>query len=85
MDIVIYSTGACPYCVQAKQLLASKGANFKEIRIDLDPVQRDIMLQKSNGKRTVPQIFIGNTHIGGFDDLAALNRTGKLYLLLSGS
>jgi len=81
-EVIIYSTGACPYCVAAKQLLQSKGVPFKEVRIDLNPDERDIMLEKAKGRRTVPQIFVGDTHVGGFDDLNALNQAGKLDTLL---
>jgi glutaredoxin 3 len=80
--IVMYSTGYCPYCDRARSLLARKGASVQEVKIDEDPVQRDLMLQRSGGRRTVPQIFIGERHVGGFDDLAALDRTGELDKLL---
>jgi len=80
--VVIYSTGACPYCVAAKQLLQTKGVPYTEIRIDLNPAERDIMLEKAQGRRTVPQIFVGETHVGGFDDLNALNQAGELDPLL---
>lgn len=77
-DIIIYSTAVCPYCVAAKNLLKAKGLAWDEVRIDTDPAQRDIMLEKSGGRRTVPQIFINGTHVGGFDDLAAADRSGRL-------
>ncbi len=81
--IIMYSTGVCPYCTRAEALLASKGVSIDEkIRIDLDPAQREVMMQKT-GRRTVPQIYIGETHVGGFDDLAALDRAGGLDPLLS--
>jgi glutaredoxin 3 len=80
----MYSTGVCPYCVMAERLLTSKGiANIEKIRVDLDPQQRVEMMQKT-GRRTVPQIYIGDTHVGGFDDLTALDRAGKLDPLLQG-
>ena len=83
--ITMYSTGVCPYCVRAEALLKSKGAAVDEkIRIDLDPAQRGLMMQKT-GRRTVPQIYIGDTHVGGFDDLAALDRAGGLEPLLQGA
>ena len=83
--ITMYSTAVCPYCVRAEALLKSRGAAFDEkIRIDLDPAQRDLMMQKT-GRRTVPQIYIGDKYVGGFDDLAALDRAGGLEPLLQGS
>lgn len=83
--ITMYSTGACPYCVRAEALLKSKGVAVDEkIRIDLEPAQRDVMMQKT-GRRTVPQIYIGERHVGGFDDLAALDRAGGLDPLLQGT
>jgi glutaredoxin 3 len=68
--------------VGAKNLLKSKGLEWQEVRIDTDPVQRDAMLQRSGGRRTVPQIFINDQHVGGFDDLVAADRSGKLAQLL---
>ena len=80
--ITIYSTLVCPYCVAAKNFLKSKGLEWNEVRIDLDPVEREKMVAKA--KRTsVPQIFVGDTHVGGFDDLSALERAGKLDVLLA--
>lgn len=80
--VLMYSTGVCPYCMMAERLLKSKGVdNIEKVRIDLDPQQRDAMMQKT-GRRTVPQIYIGDTHVGGFDDLSALDRAGKLDPLL---
>ena len=73
----IYTTRSCPYCMRAKQLLLAEGITFKEISIDNDPVQRQEMMQKS-GRHTVPQIWLGQTHIGGCDDLYALANTGRL-------
>jgi glutaredoxin 3 len=80
--VVIYSTAVCPYCMMAERLLKSKGVeDIEKIRIDLDPRQKELMVQKT-GRRTVPQIYIGDAHVGGFNDLSALNRTGELDLLL---
>lgn len=81
----MYSTGVCPYCTMAERLLKSKGIEeIEKVRIDLDMAQRDVMMQKT-GRRTVPQIYIGDTHVGGFDDLTALDRLGKLDALLQGT
>ena len=81
----MYTTQVCPYCVRAKALLKQRGvAQIDEVRIDLDPVQRDQMIGLT-GRRTVPQIFIGSTHVGGCDDLMALDRSGGLAPLLAGS
>jgi glutaredoxin 3 len=80
----MYSTGVCPYCVMAERLLKSKGVeNLEKIRVDLDPAQRVEMMQRT-GRRTVPQIYIGDTHVGGFDDLSALEKAGRLDALLNG-
>ena len=80
--IKMYTTGYCPYCVRAKALLKSKGVDvIEEIRIDTDPAQRDEMM-RITGRRTVPQIFIGSTHVGGCDDLIALDKAGGLQNLL---
>lgn len=78
----MYSTGFCGYCQRARNLLERKGIAVREIKIDEDMKERDAMLQKSSGRRTVPQIFIGARHVGGFDDLAALDRSGELDTLL---
>jgi glutaredoxin 3 len=81
----MYSSGVCPYCVMAERLLKAKGVEvIEKIRIDLEPEQRAAMMQKT-GRRTVPQIYIGDTHVGGFDDLSALDRLGKLDNLLQGA
>lgn len=81
-QITLYSTAYCPYCDMAKNLLRQKGVTeIDEIRIDTDPTQREAMMART-GRRTVPQIYIGETHVGGFDDLAALNRDGRLDALL---
>ena len=78
----MYTTQVCPYCVRAKALLRQRGvAQIDEIRVDLDPGQRDHMVQIT-GRRTVPQIFIGDTHVGGCDDLMALDQKGGLLPLL---
>jgi glutaredoxin 3 len=82
--ITMYSTGVCPYCQRAEMLLHSRGVTeIEKIRVDLEPERRSEMMQKT-GRRTVPQIYIGETHVGGFDDLAALDRAGKLEPLLRG-
>ena len=82
--IRMYSTAVCPFCQRAEMLLKSKGvAEIEKIRIDLDSAKRDEMMEKT-GRRTVPQIYIGEVHVGGFDDLAALDRAGKLDPLLHG-
>ena len=83
-QVIMYSTGVCPYCTMAERLLQSKGvAEIEKIRVDLDPAQRALMMERT-GRRTVPQIYIGETHVGGFDDLNALERGGKLDALLNG-
>jgi len=81
-DIVMYSTTWCGYCQRARNLLQRKGVAVREIKVDEDPQERDLMLQKSGGRRTVPQIFIGERHIGGYDEIAALERSGELDKLL---
>lgn len=80
--IEVYSTAVCPYCVAAKNLLKAKGLAWEEVRIDTDPAQRDLMLQRSGGRRTVPQIFVNDQHVGGYDDLVAADRSGRLAQLL---
>jgi glutaredoxin 3 len=82
--IDIYSSIYCPFCHRAKALLTAKGAEFNEIDVDVDPSARMEMMRRSDGGRTVPQIFIGDRHIGGSDDLAALDRAGELDALLAG-
>jgi glutaredoxin 3 len=85
VHVLMYSSGVCPYCTMAERLLKSKGVDeIEKIRIDLDPQQRAQMMEKT-GRRTVPQIYIGDTHVGGFDDLSALDRAGKLDPLLRGA
>ncbi|BAO67017.1 glutaredoxin 3 [Bordetella pertussis I036] len=82
--VVMYSKDYCPYCARAQALLKQRGvADLEIIRIDQDPSQRDIMIERT-GRRTVPQIFIGETHVGGSDDLQALDRSGGLLPLLNG-
>lgn len=83
-DIVIYSTKNCPYCARAKQLLLRKGAAFREIDVSSDAAAREEMVQKAGGRRSVPQIFIGDRHVGGSDDLHALEQKGELDKLLEG-
>ena len=81
-SVKMYTTAVCPYCTRAKQILKAKGVeHIEEIRIDTDPVQREHMMQ-TTGRRTVPQIFIGSTHVGGCDDLMALDAQGGLQPLL---
>ena len=81
--VEIYTTQYCPYCSAAKSLLRRKGVEYKEIDLGRDWAQRDIMIQRANGRMTVPQIFIGKVHVGGSDDLHALERAGKLDALLA--
>ncbi|WP_234087303.1 glutaredoxin 3 [Azonexus sp. R2A61] len=82
--VLMYTTAVCPYCTRAKQLLAARGVTqIEEVRVDLDPDRRDEMMQKTQ-RRTVPQIFIGDTHVGGCDDLVALDKAGGLLPLLAG-
>ena len=80
--IEVYSTAVCPYCVAAKNLLKSKGLEWTELRIDTDAAQREAMLTRSGGRRSVPQIFVNDQHVGGYDDLVAADRSGKLKQLL---
>lgn len=82
-QIIIYAKNVCPYCVQAKLLLKNKGVVFDEINIEHSPEELETMIQKSGGRMTVPQIFIDAQHIGGYDDLVALDKAGKLALLLA--
>jgi glutaredoxin 3 len=81
--VLMYATAVCPYCIRAEQLLRAKGVQeLEKIRVDLDPARRDEMMART-GRRTVPQIYIGATHVGGCDDLYALNQAGKLDALLA--
>ena len=82
-SVLMYCTAACPYCQAAERLLLEKGAAIEKVRVDLDPARRGEMMQKS-GRRTVPQIWIGERHVGGCDDLYALEDEGKLDSLLEG-
>ena len=81
-QITLFSTAICPYCVAAKNFLKSKGLAWTEVRIDTDPVEREKMVAKTR-RTSVPQIFVGETHVGGYDDLIALHRAGKLDPLLA--
>jgi glutaredoxin 3 len=80
--VKMYSTGMCPFCVMAERLLVSRGVTvIEKIRVDLEPAKRTEMMERT-GRRTVPQIYIGETHVGGYEDLAALDKAGKLEALL---
>ena len=84
-SITMYATAVCPYCVQAERLLRAKGvADITKLRVDLEPALRRAMMERT-GRRTVPQIYIGDTHVGGYDDLVALDRKGQLDGLLAGA
>jgi glutaredoxin 3 len=80
----MYTTAVCPYCQMAERLLRAKGVEIEKVRVDLEPQRRMEMMEKT-GRRTVPQIYVGETHVGGYDDLAALDRAGKLDPLLRGA
>ncbi|HWS76933.1 MAG TPA: glutaredoxin 3 [Thermomonas sp.] len=82
--ITLYSSAICPYCVAAKNFLKSKGLAWTEVRIDIDPVARETMMAKAR-RTSVPQIFVGETHVGGYDDMMALHRAGKFEPLLAGA
>ena len=82
--VEIYTTPICGFCLAAKRLLSNKGVSFSEVDVMRAPERRQEMVQRASGRRTVPQIFVGETHVGGFDDLSALERAGKLDALLSG-
>jgi glutaredoxin 3 len=83
-SVLMYRTEHCPYCHRAEALLKARGVTeIETVRIDLDPARREEMIERT-GRRTVPQIFIGATHVGGFDDLSALDREGRLIALLAG-
>ncbi|AQR67368.1 glutaredoxin 3 [Janthinobacterium lividum] len=84
VPVIVYSTAVCPYCVRAERLLEAKGVAVQKIRVDLDPEERIKMMERT-GRRTVPQIYVGDTHVGGFDDLYALDQAGKLDPLLNGT
>lgn len=84
VPVLMYTTAVCPYCIRAKQLLMARGVTqIEEVRIDLDAERREEMMQKTR-RRTVPQIYVGETHVGGCDDLVALDAAGKLRPLLAG-
>ena len=81
--ILMYATGVCPYCIRAEQLLRRKGVtDIEKVRVDLDPARREEMQERTNGARTVPQIFIGDTHVGGYSDLSRLDTEGRLEPML---
>ena len=80
--VTMYSTGVCPFCQMAERLLRSKGVEIEKIRVDLEPARRMEMVERT-GRRTVPQIYVGDRHVGGYDDLAALDRAGGLDPLLA--
>ena len=81
--VLMYSTGACPFCVMAERLLSAKGVtDLEKVRVDLTPERRVEMMERTS-RRTVPQIYIGETHVGGYDELVALDRAGKLDPLLA--
>ena len=82
--ITVYTTPICPFCVRAKDLLKRKGAEFEEVDVFMDLEAREEMLRRSGGRRTVPQVFIGDVHVGGSDDLLALDHAGELDPLLNG-
>jgi len=84
-QIEMYTTHVCPYCVAAKNLLKSKGLAWNEIFVDTDPARREQMLERSQGRRSVPQIFVNGHHVGGYDDLVAADRSGQLARLLDES
>ena len=84
VPVIVYSTAVCPYCVRAERLLEAKGVAVQKISVDLDPEERIKMMERT-GRRTVPQIYVGETHVGGFDDLYALDQAGKLDPLLNGT
>ena len=82
MKALMYTTAVCPYCIMAERLLVAKGVEIEKVRIDLEPARRAEMMEKT-GRRTVPQIYIGGQHVGGFDDLSKLDRAGGLDPLLA--
>ena len=83
-EVIVYSGPNCPYCVRAKQLLQKKGVSFAAIDVKADAARFEEMLARTGGRKTIPQIFIGGTHVGGCDDLYALDAAGKLDALLAG-
>lgn len=82
--VELYTSPLCGYCHAAKRLLTAKGVSFTEVNVAMNPAKRSEMMDRAGGRHTVPQIFIGDTHVGGFDDLNALERAGKLDALLAG-
>lgn len=80
-EVIIYSSAVCPYCVAAKNLLKARGLGYQEVRIDTDPAARALMMERAR-RTSVPQIFINGTHVGGYEDLVALDRSGGLASLL---
>lgn len=83
-QVTLYTTPICGFCAAAKRLLSGKGVAYSEINVMIDPAKKSEMIARANGRRTVPQIFIGERHIGGFDDMAALDKTGELDRILAG-
>lgn len=81
--VTIYASGSCPYCIMAKELLGEKNVEIEELRIDLEPKHIDEAVQRSGGRMTVPQIFVGDYHVGGYDELCALDDKGELDSLLT--
>ena len=81
-EIHMYTSAVCAYCMAAKRLLKARGMEWQEIRIDIDPTHHREMLERSSGRRTVPQIFVNGQHVGGFDELAAADRDGRLDAML---
>ena len=81
--VTVYASGSCPYCIMAKELLEEKNVEIEELRIDLDPNYIDEAVERSGGRKTVPQIFIGDYHVGGYDELRALDDKGDLDVLLT--
>jgi glutaredoxin 3 len=79
--VVIYTSGFCPYCAWARQMLSDKGVDYREVRVDRDPGQRAVV-ESLRGRTSVPQIFVGDVHVGGYDDMAAMDREGRLDPLL---
>lgn len=82
-NVTLYTSPLCGFCHAAKRMLADKGVSYAEIDVAADPSKRQEMMSRANGRHTVPQIFIGDTHVGGYDDMAALERTGKLDPMLA--
>ena len=83
-EVIVYSTAVCPYCVAAKNFLKSRGLGYEEVRVDTDPAARALMMERTR-RTSVPQIFINGTHVGGYDELVALDRSGGLAPLVASS